>query len=202
MTDEEFFDRAFAGSKVMGIFRGFTPERTVQLCNAAWDAGVPLVEVPVMSPAELPALVAAVAAGRDRGELVGAGTVTTAEQVDEVARAGAAFTVAPGFDAGVVAAGRRAGLPHIPGVATSTEITAAVAAGAIWLKAFPAAVLTPAWITAQRGPFPRVKFIATGGVTPDNASDFLDAGCSAVALGTVLSDEATISRLGPLLRAG
>ena len=200
MTDD-YFTRTFADVPVMGIFRRQGLERTLQLADAAWTAGVRIMEVPVMSAEDLTVLRAVAAAGRERGFDVGAGTIISAEQIDDVAAAGAAFAVAPGLDPDVAAASVARGLPHIPGVATGTEIQAALRLGLTWLKAFPAERLGPAWIRHQSGPFPQVRFVATGGVTPETAGDFLAAGCRVVALGSAFDNEEQIAKVGALLQA-
>ncbi|ONK15857.1 bifunctional 4-hydroxy-2-oxoglutarate aldolase/2-dehydro-3-deoxy-phosphogluconate aldolase [Streptomyces sp. MP131-18] len=199
MTD--FFEQAFAAGPVMGIFRGYDVPRTVDTCERAWDLGIELVEVTVQDPTAMPSLRAAVAAGRERGRVVGAGTVTSAEQVAEVAAAGAAFTVAPGLLPEVAEACQERGLPHLPGVATATEISRARALGLHWLKAFPAAQLGAGWVRAQRGPFPDVSFVATGGLDAHSAADFLAAGCRAVAVGSALDDPEQLPLLARLMGA-
>ncbi len=179
----DLFERAVEGVPVLAILRGFAPERTVELCDAAWSAGVALVEVPIQDPPALRSLAAAVEAGRVRGREVGAGTVTTVERVRAAAALGAAFTVAPGYDRRVAAASRTHGMPHLPGVATATDVQRALADGHVWLKVFPASVLGPDWIRAMRGPFPEARFVATGGIERANAAGFLRAGASLVAVG-------------------
>jgi 2-dehydro-3-deoxyphosphogluconate aldolase/(4S)-4-hydroxy-2-oxoglutarate aldolase len=182
----EFFDVTLRG-RVMVILRG-AGAATVGLCEQAWSAGVELVEVPVQSENDLIALRAAVAAGTSIGRPVGAGTVVTTDLVDAVAEAGAAFTVAPGLDPVIATASLARGLPHLPGVATATDVHNAQRLDLPWQKAFPASVLGPAWIRALLGPFPAVRFVATGGIDVDNARDFLDAGCRAVSLGSSFAD--------------
>lgn len=196
-----FFARHLAETPVIGIFRGLDPRATVELCHRAWEFGVDLVEIPIQSDAALPSLEAAVDAARQQGRHVGAGTVTTERRLRAAHELGAAFTVAPGLHPPVVAASGELGLPHLPGVATATDIAAAEAAGLTWVKAFPAGQLGPGWITAQRAPFPDVRFVATGGVGPDNAADFLRAGCSAVAIGSALADPEALPRLRAAVRA-
>ncbi|RBM24062.1 bifunctional 4-hydroxy-2-oxoglutarate aldolase/2-dehydro-3-deoxy-phosphogluconate aldolase [Streptomyces sp. PT12] len=200
MTD--YFEKAFAAGPVMGIFRGYDPERTVAACHRAWDLGIDLVEVPVHVPSALPSLRAAIAAGRERGRQVGAGTVTTVAQVEEVAREGAAFTVAPGLLPEVVEACAERDLPHLPGVATATEVSRARALGLTWLKAFPAAQLGPGWIKAQLGPFPWARFVATGGLDARNAPAFLAAGCRGFAVGSALDDPEQLPLLAQLMPGG
>jgi len=201
VTGTDFFAAHLERVPVVAILRGHPPNRTVELCRSAWDAGIELVEVTVESPAALPSLEAAATAARARGTFVGAGTVTTAEQVVTVTRAGARFLVSPGLHRGVVAAAATAGVPYLPGVATATEIATALEHGLAWLKVFPAAQLGPGWIRAQLGPFPQARFVATGGISAGNAGDFLAAGCRAVAIGSALDTETirslTGSRGGP-----
>ncbi len=192
-------DTLFASSPVMAIFRNMEPAHATLLAHRAWDLGIELVEVPIHTAAALPALRAVVAAGRERGKRVGAGTIISLEQIEASRAAGAAFTVAPGFDPEIVAESARIDLPHLPGVATATEVQRALAAGCIWVKAFPASVLGTAWFTTMRGPFPQVSFVATGGMDASNAGAFLDAGVSTVAVGSALSDPAQVERLAHLI---
>ena len=189
MTDSDRLDTLLAGRRVIVILRGFDPDQTVARAQAAWAAGIGLVEVTIGDAGAIPALQAAVAAGREQGRVVGAGTVLTPTAAAAAAEAGAAFTIAPGFDIRVLAASHAAGLPHLPGVATPTEVHHAVAAGCRWLKVFPAASLQPAWFSAIRGPFPTVRLVATGGVTAATARSFLDAGASAIGVGSAAGDE-------------
>lgn len=198
-TLSDWFTATFAGAPVMAILRGFTPERTVELATAAWDLGVTCVEVPVQDDSGLDALTAAVAAGRRRGMPVGAGTVTTTDRLRWAHEAGAAFTVAPGLEVDVARASIAVGLPHLPGVATASEVQEASALGFYWLKAFPASVLGTAWFRAMRGPFPETDFVATGGMDAANAAAYLDAGASVVAVGSALEDPASLAALSALV---
>jgi Entner-Doudoroff aldolase len=198
----DYFEQVFAGQQVMAILRGMTPERTVALAETAWDLGIDLVEVPVQVDEAFASLDAAVRAGERRGRHVGAGTVTTTRQLDRVLAAGARFAVSPGLDLAILDAAARAGLPFLPGAMTPSEVQAAVGAGARYIKAFPATVLGPAWFTNMAGPFPGVRFVATGGVNIHNAAAFLDAGAVAVGIGSALEDEQQIPLLAKLTTEG
>ena len=193
------FDTLLSGP-VMAVLRGLPPEETVRLAKIAWELGIDAVEVPIGRPDQVPALAAAVAAGRKAGKGVGAGTVLTVEQVAAARVAGASYTVAPGFDADVLRTSLSADMPHLPGVATATEVQRAVAAGCAWVKAFPASALGPSWFRDIRGPFPDLRIVATGGITAQTAADFLSAGARVVGVGAALSDPTQLPALVALLR--
>jgi 2-dehydro-3-deoxyphosphogluconate aldolase/(4S)-4-hydroxy-2-oxoglutarate aldolase len=106
--------------------------------------------------------------------VVGAGTVTTAGQVDDVVSAGARYIVSPGLSEAVVRRAQEHGVPVLPGVATPTEIMAALELGVETVKLFPASVVGgPAAIKAFAAPFPQLRFVPTGGVNADNLGDYL-----------------------------
>jgi len=201
MTDDsDWFENNFAQNRVMAILRGFGVQRTLELAAVAWDLGLDWVEVPIQAPEDLDALTAIVEAGRARGKQVGAGTVVTREHVHQAAKAGAVFTVSPGLDLDIVRASLDAGLPTLPGVASASDIQSAERFGLTWLKAFPASVLGTEWLRAMRGPFPSIRFVATGGLAADNAVEFLDAGARVVAVGSALADAAQLPRLAELAK--
>lgn len=196
---DDFFDHTFTGASVMAILRGYTPERTVELANRAWELGIDCVEVPIQSPAAVEALAAAVTEGRANGRVVGAGTVTTLERLEHAVAAGAGFTVAPGLDLTVAAASIKAGLAHLPGVATASEVQLAANHGLFWVKAFPAVSLGLSWFQGMRGPFPDIRIVATGGINGHNAPDYLAAGANVVAVGSALEDPAQFELLARLM---
>lgn len=193
------FDELFADHRIMVILRGLSTADTVTMSHTAWDAGVELLEVPIGEPGQIAALAAAADAGRARGKTVGAGTVVTPRHALDAASAGAAYTVAPGFDPDVLSASLSARLPHLPGVATATEIQRAYRSGLDWVKVFPAACATADWIRAMRGPFPHLNMVATGGITVDTAEQFLASGARVAALGSALSDPQSLPLLTELV---
>ena len=194
------FDDLFAGQRVMAILRGLPVDETLAIAAELWDDGITALEVPIGRPEQVATLEAAARAGAERGLAVGAGTVITREQVDAAVRAGAAYTVAPGLDLDVRAASEAAGLPHLPGIATGTELQRAHVAGFRWVKCFPAVALGAAWFDAIRGPFPDTQLVATGGVTVELAPDLLSAGARVVGLGATLGDPEQRRRLRSGLR--
>ena len=194
------FDQIIGDARLMAILRGLPPAETVTVATRLWDAGVTLLEVPIATPDAVESLRAAVDAGRERGLRVGAGTIVTPAQARTAAATGAQYTVAPGLDLTVLAASLAAGLPHLPGVGTATEVQQARAAGCRWLKAFPAKALGTTWLKAVLGPFPDVRFVATGGLSVSDVPAFLSGGATVVALGSALADPEQLDTIGALLR--
>ncbi|WP_235045230.1 MULTISPECIES: bifunctional 4-hydroxy-2-oxoglutarate aldolase/2-dehydro-3-deoxy-phosphogluconate aldolase [Microbacterium] len=202
MMDNSGFDAIFGGTRLMAILRGMGAERSLALSTTAWNLGIDVVELPIQTPDDVEALRVVAAAGRTRGKAVGAGTVVSAEHVAQALSAGATFTVSPGLDLDVVRASHEAGMLSLPGVATASEVQSATSAGLTWLKAFPASVLGPQWLTAMNGPFPQARFVTTGGMNAVNAAEYLDAGAHVVAVGSALEDPAQLPQLAALLGAG
>lgn len=106
--------------------------------------------------------------------VVGAGTVLSVDQVDRAVSAGARFVVSPGFSAAVVRRCQDLGVPVVPGVATASEIQAALAAGVEVVKFFPAEQLGgAAMVRALAAPFRGVRFVPTGGITAELLPGYL-----------------------------
>lgn len=199
--DNSGFAELFGDTRLMAILRGMGVERSLAVSTTAWDLGIDVIELPIQTSEDLEALRAVVAAGRERGKVVGAGTVVSAEHVAQAASVGAAFTVSPGLDLEVVRSSHDAGLISLPGVATASEVQSALSAGLTWMKAFPASVLGPHWLTAMKAPFPQARFVTTGGMDASNAQQYLDAGAGVVAVGSALEDPAQLPQLAALLGA-
>jgi len=198
-TGSAWFDEAFAHAPLMAILRGMGVDRSARLATTAWDLGIDSVEVPLQTPDDEAALREVVRLAGDRGKVVGAGTIVSAEQVPLAVRAGARYLVSPGLDPAIVRAAREHGLPLLPGVATPSEVQLACSLGVTWLKAFPAQWLGADWFRHIRGPFPHVRFVATGGLDAGNAQLFLDAGVRVAAVGSALEDPAQLERLAELM---
>jgi 2-dehydro-3-deoxyphosphogluconate aldolase / (4S)-4-hydroxy-2-oxoglutarate aldolase len=195
-----WFEEAFAGAPLMAILRGMGEERSVALSSTAWDLGIDSVEIPLQTDEDERALRTVADLARERGKSVGAGTIVTPEQVPAAVSAGAAYLVSPGFDPRVVAAAQAADIPILPGVATPSEVQLAVSFGLTWLKAFPATWLGSGWFRHIRGPFPQVRFVATGGLDASNVQEFLAAGVRVAAVGSALEDPSQLDRLAEVLR--
>lgn len=123
------------------------------------------------------------------GALIGAGTVLTTEQAKDCIAAGAQFVISPAFNLETVAVCRKSEIVVMPGALSPTEIVAAWNAGADFVKVFPAGALGGAsYIKSIKAPLPHIKIIPTGGVSLENAAEFLRAGASALGVGADLID--------------
>ena len=144
----------------------------VPLARALVEGGIRMLEVTLRTPVALACIEAI--ARQVPGAVAGAGTVRSPADAKAAAAAGARFAVSPGYTPQVGAACRDAGLPLLPGVATSSEIMLAQADGYTELKFFPAlqAGGVP-MLKAFAGPFHDVRFCPTGGVSAANAAEFL-----------------------------
>ena len=144
----------------------------VPMARALVAGGIRMLEVTLRTPQALACMEAIAKEVPDA--VVGAGTVRSAADAKAAANAGAKFAVSPGYTSAVGQACRDQGLSLLPGVATGSEIMMAQEDGYTELKFFPAMQAGgPAMLKAWGGPFFDVRFCPTGGVTPQNATEFL-----------------------------
>ncbi len=171
---------------IIAILRGITPPETIKVCEALLDAGITMIEVPLNSPDALRSIGDAAKVFAGRGT-IGAGTVLSTADVDNVADAGGAFVVSPDTNPSVIAQTLERGLASYPGVFSPTAAFTALRAGATGLKFFPAEVLGPKGIKAMKAVLPpQVPLYAVGGANPDNFREYFAAGCAGFGLGTYL----------------
>lgn len=162
------------------------------LARALVQGGLPVLEVTLRTPAALDA-VRAIAAGVP-GAMVGVGSVIDVAQFAASREAGAAFAVSPGGTEALDAAARAAGLRWLPGAQTASEVLALRARGHRLMKLFPAASSGgPSHLRALGGPIPDVRFCPTGGITPENARDYLALPNVACVGGSWLTPPALVS---------
>ncbi len=170
---------------VIAILRKIPPDDIMPVTDALVAGGIKAVEVTMESIGAQTAIEQI----RERYEdhlMVGAGTVMSVQSVDTALAAGAQFLLSPHLDTQVMGYAAEKGVLMIPGVLTPTEIAAAQRAGAIIMKVFPAGSVGISYLKDLLGPFSGSHFLPTGGVTPDNAADFIKAGAIGVGMGSSL----------------
>jgi len=167
--------RVRAVLKLAPVIPVFTPENVddaVEVARALFNGGLPVIEVTLRTPVAMEAIKAMVDAVPDA--VVGAGTVLSAAQMEQVKQAGGRFAVAPGATPRLYAAARDSDLPFLPGVATSSELMLGLEQGLDTFKFFPAVQAGgAAMLAAWNGPFGDVRFCPTGGISAQTARDFL-----------------------------
>ena len=179
------------------VLRAKNATQAHAVVEAMIAGGVTVVEVTMTVPGAV-ALLAELKSEYAGQLLLGAGTVTTAEQADATIDAGAEFVVSPSFHPAVVAITKARKKLSIPGALTPTEVVTAWDAGADYVKIFPCSAMGGAsYLRSLLAPFPHLKLIPTGGVTLQTAEDFLRAGARALGVGSDLVNLAAIDAGAP-----
>ncbi len=176
---------------VVAVIRLRDPGKLRAVVDALMAGGVKALEVTMTVPGAVD-LIRGLAPTLPEGFLLGAGTVLNASIAHAVIGAGAQFVISPVFRREVIAACHEHDVPAMPGCFTPTEILEAHDAGADIVKVFPATALGPQYIKDVRAPLPQVKLMPTGGVSPENAGDWIRAGAVAVAAGSSVLDAQAI----------
>ena len=175
-------------NKIIAIIRGVEPEKAIKVAKALYDGGIKMVEVTFnqSAPEKFNQTTDAIKAIKENFPdiLVGAGTVLTVEQVDLAKVAGAEYIISPDTDEEVIKYTVKSGLVSLPGAYTASEVKKAHNAGADFVKLFPCTSVS--YLKAVKAPLSHIKFLAVGGVTVDNASDFIKAGAVGLGVGSSL----------------
>jgi 2-dehydro-3-deoxyphosphogalactonate aldolase len=170
---------------LVAILRGLKPEEALAVGTAIVNAGFHILEVPLNSPEPLRSI--QILSKAFPNALVGAGTVTTAQQVRDIKVAGGQLIISPHLDDNVVCEAVNLGLIALPGVATPTEAFRALALGAHGLKLFPAEMISPAVLKSMRAVWPgHVKLIPVGGMGVHNMADYRKSGATGFGIGSAL----------------
>lgn len=171
---------------LIAVVRGDSAGDAVEVAGALIEGSVLGIEVAFTTPDAHRAMEELRAAYGGR-ILLGAGTVTTREQVELSVNSGAEFLVSPGCDPELVPFMMETGLLVLPGVLTPSEVLLARRLGAVAMKLFPGSLGGPSHLKALKGPFPDIHFVPTGGVSTGNVADWFAAGAVAVGAGSSLA---------------
>ncbi len=187
----DILNRLIAG-KVVAVVRLDSAEKLVRAAEALKAGGITTIEFTMSSPGVLDMISEASAHFGDE-VLMGAGTVLDPETARAAILAGAEFIVTPALNLATIELCRRYGKPVVPGALTPTEILTAWQAGADMVKVFPAGAMGPGYLKAVLAPLPQVRLAPTGGVSADNAAEYLKAGATALGVGGKLVDKAAVA---------
>ncbi|MBL8144050.1 MAG: bifunctional 4-hydroxy-2-oxoglutarate aldolase/2-dehydro-3-deoxy-phosphogluconate aldolase [Acidobacteria bacterium] len=180
-----------AASGVVAVIRLQQADHVRAVIDALMEGGVRALELTLTVPGAV-RLIEQIAPTLPKEFLLGAGTVLDAETARHVILAGAKFVVGPVFRRDVITMAHRYDVAVMPGCFTPTEILDAWEGGADVIKVFPATALGPGFFKDVRGPLPQVKMMPTGGVSKENAGDWIKAGAVAIGVGTALVDAAAV----------
>ena len=175
------FEEFAAECPLVAILRGIKPEETEAVCDALYDGGVQLLEITLNTPNAFDCIDRAVKHVGER-QMVGAGTVLTPEEVTQVAAHQGKFIISPNTDVSVIRRTKELGLVSVPGFLTATEAFTAMAAGADYLKCFPAGRFGPGYVKDLKAVVPK-PIMAVGAVGKDNLASFVPV-CAGAGIGS------------------
>jgi 2-dehydro-3-deoxyphosphogluconate aldolase/(4S)-4-hydroxy-2-oxoglutarate aldolase len=177
---------------IIPVVRAASVEEANRAVEAICAGGIPVVEITMTVPNAI-TVIRELVQRRGGDVLIGAGTVTNAEQAESCVRAGAQFLVSPGLSTSVLSVARVNNRLAIPGALTPTELMNAQELGARLIKIFPCGNLGgPKYLKSLKAPFPHAQLIPTGGVNAANAAEFMAAGAYALGVGADLVDAAAL----------
>jgi 2-dehydro-3-deoxyphosphogluconate aldolase / (4S)-4-hydroxy-2-oxoglutarate aldolase len=182
----------FESQYVIPVIRHTKEDELYKLCLALADGGLKVLEVTLMSDAAYTVIDKL----KDRKDLIiGAGTVLNKDQAKRAIDCGAKFLVSPGLDEASIHYSQSQNIPFVPGVITPSEIMQAHNLGLNLLKLFPASTFGGLeYVKSLKGPFPHMKWMLTGGITPADVPIFKKAGISCVGLGNHLTSAALVEK--------
>jgi 2-dehydro-3-deoxyphosphogalactonate aldolase len=168
---------------LVAILRGLTPAEAVPVGEALVEGGIVVIEVPLNSPEPVESI-RRLAARFGDAALIGAGTVMTEVQVEQVAAAGGRLLVTPHADPALVRAAKARGMLTAPGFFTPAEAFALLAAGADALKLFPAEAASPAVVKALLAVLPPgTALLPVGGMSAETIGPWRKAGAAGFGIG-------------------
>lgn len=191
MSNREEILGRILDKQAIAVIRMADSTKLIRVVEAILKGGVECVEITMTVPDAIQVIKEVAGAIGDQA-LIGSGTVLDGDTARQTMEAGAQFVVGPIFNPDVVKVVHEYDRVVIPGAFSPAEITAAWDAGADVVKIFPATVLGPQYIKDVRGPLPHIRLCPTGGVTVDNAGDWIKAGAVCVGIGSDLLDKQAI----------
>ncbi len=190
MTKQEVLEK-ISESGVVAVIRLKDQNKLAKVIEAVRQGGVKCIEITMTVPGAVE-IIRSLSVSMPPDVLIGAGTVTSVQNAEDVIAAGAKFVVSPILNLEIIAVCKKHNVACMPGCYTPTEIFTAWNSGADVCKVFPATSLGPKYFKDLAGPFPHIKLMPTGGVTVDNVGEWIEAGAVAVGIGSDLLDKKAI----------
>lgn len=179
--------------KAVAVVRTDDAAALPPIAEALLAGGIGAIEVTMTVPGALGAIEQVCSIVGDDG-IVGVGSVLAAEGAVEAIKAGAEFVVSPIFKRSIVDTAHQHAVPALPGALTPTEIQTAHEAGADAVKVFPASTMGMSYFGSVKAPLPHLRLCAMGGVSLDDAGNWLRSGASMVGVGSALLEGADPER--------
>lgn len=182
--------RKIADTGIVLIIRLDSEQEALAVAEAAVEGGIKALEITMSVPNALHVIQALAEKYREEGVLVGAGTILDAETARAAILAGAELLVSPQLNPEMIKMANRYQAVTISGAFTPTEVLETLEAGADIVKLFPAEVLGPQYVKSVVAPLSQAPIAPTGGVTPQNVHEWLQAGCIGVGVGSYITKAA------------
>lgn len=178
-------------NSVIAVVRTKHPDKVIRIAEALYAGGIKSIEITMTVPNTFKIVETTSKAVSD-DMIIGVGSVLDTETANNAINAGAKFVVSPIYCKEIIETAHRSYIPAIPGAFTPTEVYTAIKNGADIVKIFPADVVGMKFFKAIKAPMPDLKLMPTGGVTLDNAGEWIKAGACAVGVGSALLDDRAI----------
>ena len=178
---------------LIAILRGISPDKTIEIVDNLINSGIKIIEIPLNSPKPFLSIEKMCEKFKYKA-LLGAGTVTNINQVNDLHKIGCEIIISPNTDKNVIRKTKELGMISVPGVFTASEFYNAINYGADGLKIFPASVLKHDGFKAISAVLPQnLKVFAVGGVKTNHFRKWIDSGITGFGIGSSLFNYNTIS---------
>ena len=172
---------------VVAVVRAESADQAIKIAEACKEGGIPAIEITFTVPYADEVIRELAKAYQDGSMIIGAGTVLDAATARIAILAGAQYVVSPCLDEETIKLCNRYQIPVMPGCVTIKEMVTAMELGADIIKVFPGELVGPSYIKAVKGPLPQAPLMPTGGVSLENAAEWIKNGCVAVGVGGSLT---------------
>lgn len=189
---KKFSEELFKAAPIIGILRGYSKEKTLNIVDAYQKAGFTNIEITMNTP-NVGGIIESIV-HKHKGQLnIGAGTVCSEAELEIALKAGAQFIVSPITNVPLIQKCKALNIPIFPGAFSPTEIYTAWTAGARMVKLFPSNTLGPKYLKDVLAPLDKIEIMPTGGISLENIDTYKKMGAKAFGMGSLLFDKKLIA---------